>query len=84
MSKEESRENVADPSFSRIPLIYISPWRRKDERMEEEGSEKRGARRRGGGRTISAVCMRGRRQTLLNCPMTPYILSSEHALSRHL
>jgi len=22
---------------------------------------------------ISAVCMRGRRQTLLNCPMTPYI-----------
>lgn len=28
---------------------------------------------RGGGRAISAVCMRGRRQTLLNCPMTPYI-----------
>lgn len=28
---------------------------------------------RAGGSTISAVCMRGRRQTLLNCPMTPYI-----------
>lgn len=33
--------------------------------------EERGGR--GGGRAISAVCMRGRRQTLLNCPMTPYI-----------
>lgn len=30
---------------------------------------------------ISAVCMRDRRQTLLNCPMTPYILFSEHAPS---
>lgn len=43
-SKEESTENVAEPPFSRIPLIYILPLRRKKERMEEEDREKRGAR----------------------------------------
>lgn len=75
---------MVDPSFSRIPLIYILSWRSEEERVKKKkkkGGRREAARSREGGRMISAVCMRDRRQTLLNCPMTPYILFSEHAPS---
>lgn len=55
-----------------------SRWEKKraaasGRRASERERSRRERRPRGGGRAISAVCMRGRRQTLLNCPMTPYI-----------
>lgn len=81
--KERAERSVVDPSFSRIPLIYILSWRSEEERVKKKkkGGRREAARSREGGRMISAVCMRDRRQTLLNCPMTPYILFSEHAPS---
>ena len=81
--KQRAERSVVDPSFSRIPLIYILSWRSEEERVKKKkkGGRREAARSREGGRMISAVCMRDRRQTLLNCPMTPYILFSEHAPS---
>lgn len=69
------------PRFPRIPLIYISSRHRKGRKARRRPGEEEERALSRGGRTISAVCMRGRRQTLLNCPMTPYILSSERTLS---
>lgn len=64
--RKEGKERKGRDGGKRSELL-----RAGDEQASANG---RGERRpRGGGRAISAVCMRGRRQTLLNCPMTPYI-----------
>lgn len=81
-SEQSGRENKAEEQGARngawILRFLASHWftsclgiGRKDGGRREACA--RGASSRGGGRAISAVCMRGRRQTLLNCPMTPYI-----------
>ena len=84
-TKRPEREwNGGSLVFTRFfPLIYILSWRsgrrkrarRRGNRVDASWYWRTREASRENGRAISAVCMRGRRQTLLNCPMTPYIPS---------
>lgn len=86
MEEIKSKEREKRGGSLRFPASHwftscLGAARKKEDWKEERRERSEAARSREGGRMISAVCMRDRRQTLLNCPMTPYILFSEHAPS---